>query len=228
MNNTFSSLECKRNKIKSSISKNNLFFVVLTLFYFISLVSSQPDYTYNYFFEEGYEIIDTPQETLYINTDYQYNFFLVNSSNGKRINGNEANCSFYIQNTGGKIVFEEVTEELENGFFRINITGESFKEKGVYSYGVYCSDGVGGAKSGKWEIIKEPSLFIINFENNSFNMVLLISFLILGGFLFTKKMYNYSAIIYIGSGLILLFSGENYFISSIIIIVGVIIAFINE
>ncbi len=134
--------------------KTKLIFCTIFLFVMIlNIGSSAPPVTTVQEFPDGYLIEEKPHEYLKLNQDYQYNFFLYNHSNGLLIDNSSTNCTFYLANNSGEILFSQEVEYLsEEKYWKIDILGGNFSESGGYPYGVSCQGSVGGALAGIFEI----------------------------------------------------------------------------
>jgi len=126
------------------MKKYLLFF--LGIFLFMTLVSSEPPVTTIQQFQEGFIIEGSPQEFIKQNTDYQYNFFVYNISNGAKITNTTTACFFYLANNSGEVLyFSNVPYKIE-GYFGLDISGGNFSDLGHYNYGIFCnSTTMGGA-----------------------------------------------------------------------------------
>lgn len=134
------------------MKKSILFFGILILL--INITLAQP-ITKIYTFPEGFNIIDSPQQSLILGQDYQYNFFLANQSNGALLNNNTINCSFFISNSTGRVIYLTNAVYNTTGYWRINIGGNNFTDLGLYNYGTKCTDGVfGAAISNTWTVTR--------------------------------------------------------------------------
>ena len=133
----------------------NLFFIflVFTLSLFcISNISAVPPENTIIVFDNGYEIVVSPEGYLKQYEDYKLNFFLYNKSNGIYIDNSTINCSFYMANsTGDVLVYKNAT--YSNGYWNINILGGNFSYLEIYPYGIKCASiSYGGALVGYFEV----------------------------------------------------------------------------
>jgi hypothetical protein len=119
-----------------------LFFLFL-----ISFVVAQPPVTQVQQFTTGYIIKGTPQEYVLADTDFKFNFFVFNISNGVTIDNTSTTCLFYMANiTGDVLVAQNVSYTT---YWSITIGGDKFTDGGYYPYGVDCYDtNIGGAITG--------------------------------------------------------------------------------
>lgn len=128
------------------------FLLCCSFLFLLNFISAQPPVTQIQSFPEGYSIIGYQQEYLKQGQDYQYNFFLENSSDGVLINNTSVNCTFYMADSTGEVkVFSDVPY-FPDGHWGIDIDGANFSDVGIYCYGVRCSDGFGGHTTGCWEV----------------------------------------------------------------------------
>lgn len=137
---------------------NKLFYYSFLIFLLIAImpmISAVPPVTTTTNFPSGYAIIDSPQNYLKQNQDYTYNFFVRNASNGVLISNVSTNCSFYLSNSSGNLIYssDAIYVGTDLGYWYTLISGGNFSETGVYSYGIKC-EGVSFAtgKSGVWEV----------------------------------------------------------------------------
>ena len=95
----------------------------------------------------GYIIEGTTQEFIRSNTDFTFNFFVRNITDGVMIDDSKTNCSFYMANSTGQLLVyvPSVTYNILD-YWSININGSNFTNEGYYPYGVKCnSSNLGGA-----------------------------------------------------------------------------------
>lgn len=123
-----------------------LILVTFLLLFSLGIVSSAPPMnTENFFiFEDGYTIVDNPQNILKQNQDYQVNFFLYNTSNGKTLDNSTVNCSLFIAGDNGEVLYQDDVDYFEDGHWGKNVSGTVFSNLGFYGYGISCQDTDGG------------------------------------------------------------------------------------
>src|SRR6056297_2148107 len=157
-----------------------LFLMIILCF---SFVTSAPPVTTVQEFPEGYIIVEYPDRYLKIEQDYQYNFFVYNTSNGILLVNQSLTCNFFLDNSSGEVVFSKEADYFADGHWGVDILGGNFSNAGRYAYGVSCQDGNGGALAGSFEVNhsgEDPS------SNRIFARLLLMIF-----FIFTLFSYNY-------------------------------------
>jgi len=136
--------------------------IIISLFIFFSLaislnlVAGKSTNLNSFDFSSGYIIIESPQENLKQLTDYQYNFFLYNDSDGILLDNSSIYCTFYLANkTGGVILFQNATY-FSDDHWGIDINKNNFSDLGAYAYGVSCQNvNFGGALSGFFDVTRE-------------------------------------------------------------------------
>ncbi len=134
--------------------KTKLIFCTIFLFVIIlNFVYSAPPVTTVQEFPEGYIISENPHEYLKLNQNYQYNFFLYNHSNGILIDNSSTNCTFFLANYSGEVLFSQDVEYIpEEDYWKLDIFGGNFSEAGYYTYGVTCQGTKGGSLEGVFEV----------------------------------------------------------------------------
>lgn len=132
--------------------KYALIISIIFLFIIIPNVSSAPPVTTVQQFAEGYSLVENPHKYLKLNEDYQYNFFVYNMSTGLLVDNSTLNCSFFLANNTGNLIFFTDANYIEDGYWQVEILGSNFSESGGYPYGVSCQDGRGGALAGILEV----------------------------------------------------------------------------
>jgi len=139
-----------------------LFFLLLSF----SIVSSQPS-TIVQSFPEGYTIVEINSQYLKINEDFNYLFYLYNTSSGLKIDNTTATCNFHLTDSQGTLLLEKEKLYQPKGYWYTLINGTYFSEVGYYYYGVDCSDELGGALSGVFTVThtgkEEPTEFVLLF-----------------------------------------------------------------
>jgi len=128
--------------------KNQLIFLSFLFILSLTLVSTAPPVTEVQQFQEGYTIVESKHEYLKLNTDYVYNFFVYNASNGVLIDNSTVVCTFSLANDSGNILFSSNATYFSGGYWQMNILGSNFTNTGSYPYGVSCQNDFGGSLSG--------------------------------------------------------------------------------
>jgi len=127
-------------------------FVILLV---MPMVSAAPPITTVQQIQNGYNIIDSPQSYISLKTNYQYNFFVNNISNGALKDNTTTSCIFYLANKSGEVIFYSNVPYFSNGHWGIDINGGNFSELGFYAYGTRCnSTTLAGSISGLFEVTK--------------------------------------------------------------------------
>jgi hypothetical protein len=129
------------------IRNKYLIFGILFIF-LINFVIAAPPVTTVQQFTEGYIIVENPHQYLKLNQDYQYNFFVYNSSDGILMDNTLITCSFFIANSSGEVILSQEAEYFTDGHWGIDILGNNFTIAGEYPYRVSCQDDYGGALAG--------------------------------------------------------------------------------
>jgi len=122
------------------------------LMFLIPFIVAQPPVTTVQYFPNGYVIVESQHEYLKQGQNYQYNFFLYNYSTGYLIDNSSINCTFYLANSSGEIIFIENIKYLSEGYWEVDINGSNFLNKGSYPYGVSCQDDSGGSLAGIFRV----------------------------------------------------------------------------
>ena len=133
-----------RKMIKKKI--NLLSLVIFTIF-FISLISAVPPVTTVQSFPSGYNLIESTHQYQKVNSDWDYNFFVQNSSTGKEVNNDTTICTFFLAYDNGTVFFSQEAG-YSDGYWNIRIKAGNFTTTGYYPYGLNCQDGAGGSLSG--------------------------------------------------------------------------------
>ena len=133
--------------------------------FMISLVVAVPPVTLTKQFASGFGIVDSPQERIEINKDYQINFFVLNLSDGMDITGTDADCTFYLSdNTGALLTYIDVPYAAE-GYWTETISWGNFTETGEHYYGIKCnSTTLGGSKTGTYIVTPTGDNNIFTFQ----------------------------------------------------------------
>ena len=132
-------------------SVKTLSFLLIFLFSIIS-VSSAPPVTTVQSFPDGYVIVESHPLILKQNQDFQYNFFVYNTSNGVLLNNASMICNFFLADSSGQVIFSEGVPYFSDGHWGIDILGGNFSSQGEYPYGVSCQGGSGGALAGVFQV----------------------------------------------------------------------------
>jgi len=127
---------------------------LLFLFLFsLNFISTKDIYLTAENTENGFIIVEPLQKTLKQNYDYTYSFFIYNESNGVLIDNSTTNCTLYIVDSDGNLIYNQNSNYTSDGYWKNDIPKSTFLELGIYSYGVKCEgEGLGGALSGIWEV----------------------------------------------------------------------------
>jgi hypothetical protein len=167
-----------KNKFILEKRKATYLSCLLFLFLFsISFISAQPPGTTTIYFESGYTILNNPQYILEQNQPHQVNFFVYNTSNGYLITNNTVNCTFFLADNKGEVVFSGDVDYFTDGHWGIDVSEGNFSRIGEYGYGISCQDGgFGGALSGLFEVTPSGSEQNPNF----FYLIYIIIFVFLG------------------------------------------------
>lgn len=146
-----------KNKKKSLLLLGILILLSLT---FVS--AAPPQSTTNVFvFDEGYIIVDNPQNILSQSQAYQVNFFVYNQSNGIIITNetSSTNCTFYLAQDDGNVIFTGDAESTGE-YWKVDLSAGNFSELGIYGYRISCQGTeLGGALSGEYEVTPSGSEF---------------------------------------------------------------------
>lgn len=175
--------------------KDKIFLTICTIFLFtimLNLGSSVPPVTTVQDFPEGYVIEEALHEFLKLNETHQYNFFVFNSTNGIEVTDDEINCTFYLANETGHLLFKQ-SAVYSDEYWSVNIMGGNFSKPGNYPYGLNCKDDYGGSLSGIFKVT-ESGLEIT--EGRSILVIGLLCLLV--GFLFLSLFSLFNTENYIG------------------------------
>jgi len=129
--------------------------ILLGVVFALSFVSAAPPATTVQQLTTGYNIVDTPQLVLEQDHDFQYNFFLYNITNGIILTNSSANCTFYLADLYGEVIFNSNVPYLPDGHWGIVIEGGNFTRVGEYAYGTKCQGVFGGTTTGLWSITND-------------------------------------------------------------------------
>jgi hypothetical protein len=133
--------------------RKGVYLILLILLIYIPFVSSAPPVTTVQQIVNGYTIIDSPQTIFKQGQNYQYNFFVVNISNGALKLSDITSCIFYLANSSGEVIFYNSVPYKPEGYWGIDILGGNFSNIGFYNFGARCnSSTLAGATSGLWEV----------------------------------------------------------------------------
>jgi len=206
--------------------KLSLIFFCMMLF-LIPFVISIPPITTIQQFPTGYILLESPQEYIELNQDYQYNFFVYNYSTGVLIDNTTLVCDFFLANSSGEVIFSSEVDYNSEGYWNIDILGGNFSKTEIYIYGISCQDVYGGALTGGWEVIKtDTGLFALNNANIIYLISIIFIFLI--GIFIYFNLYSIASITTIIFGFVLLFNKTSLILSVILICVGLYLAFRGE
>jgi len=165
--------------------------VVLFLGIFLmSFMFAQPPFTQVQQFPQGYIIVESQHEYLKQNQDYQYNFFVYNSSNGVLMDDTHMNCTFFLADSSGEVIFSSEVDYFPDGHWGIDIEGANFSEIGYYPYGVSCQDKFGGALAGIFEVTSSGKNNTV-YKVLAYIILLLFFFSVIFGFYYTTRNINY-------------------------------------
>jgi len=121
--------------------------LLLLSIFLLSFVSAIPPVTTVDAFQTGYLITQQQQGSIIYNHDFIYHFFVSNSSTGVTIDNSSTNCTFYLANSYGVILFSSNIGYAE--YWSVIIGGGNLSYIGEYPYGVNCQNGgIGGSLSG--------------------------------------------------------------------------------
>jgi hypothetical protein len=142
------------------------YILIITLFLFLNInfISAVPPVTTIQEFPEGYIILDAEQDYLKQNENYTHHWIVYNASNGVKISNESLNCKMYMADSKGSLLFFQIAEYNEEGFFYVNIDKNNFSITGINTYAIDCNNSNGGALAGAFEITpdgKENSLSIV-------------------------------------------------------------------
>lgn len=131
-----------------------IWFPLTFLMLLMTIVTAQPTTTI-YSFPEGYTIVPSETNQLKINDDFQYNFFVYNQSNGMLLTNETLNCTFFLANSTGEIMYSGSVPYYSDGRWGIDISGSNFSQTGMYAHGTKCiGDGSGGTTTGQLEVTR--------------------------------------------------------------------------
>lgn len=140
------------------MNKSKLLLVILPIIVIVILlntfpnVSSAPPVTQVQQFTEGYIIEKASLEYLKVNQDYTMNFFLRNISTGHLVTNESVNCTIYIANASGDLLYS-ANATYTGGYWNLRIKGGNFSKVGFYPHGIGCNgDVLGGDKTGVWQV----------------------------------------------------------------------------
>ena len=126
-------------------------FLFLFLFSLTFISAAQPATIF--YFENGLKIVSSPQIYLQQNQNFQINFFVYNQTNGLVVDNSTVNCTYYLANNLGDVLYFANVSYLPEGYWGINLTGGNFSELIEYNYGIKCvSDEQGGTTVGVFEV----------------------------------------------------------------------------
>jgi len=155
------------------IESKYLFIFVLFIFSTLNFVYAVPPVTTVSQFTEGYKIVESQQQYLKLEQDFQYNLFVYNYSSGILLDNSTIMCRFYLSNSSGEIIYNSNMTFYADKHWGVEIDGNNFSQVGIYPYGVSCQDGYGGALSGDWEVTIDGNE--ANIERLISNIILFLS-----------------------------------------------------
>jgi hypothetical protein len=124
--------------------KINLLVCMIFLFAILPLVSSvSPFISTNA--QGGCTIVPIIRDTIKQSTDFDFNFHVINQSNGYPISNASISCYFHLYNqTGDHVLFQElrndpISEHLVINEFVARVGGGNFSSVGNYAYQVQCN-----------------------------------------------------------------------------------------
>lgn len=121
-----------------------LLFAMIFLFAILPLVSSAPPFVSTNT-QGGCQIVPLIRDTLKQNADFDFNFHVINQSNGYPLSNSSISCVFHLYNqTGDHVFFENLKNDPISEHFVINefvarINGTNFSKVGNYAYQVQCN-----------------------------------------------------------------------------------------
>jgi len=144
--------------------KKILLFIFVLMF--VPFVYSAPPVTTVSQFPNGYYIIEQELTSVKINTDYKYNFFVHNSSNGILITNTSINCTYFLAYNNGSVLYSTGGIYDSTGYWYVIIGKGNISQKGEYPYGLQCASAtLGGSLSGVmyvttlgWDIQTAPAI----------------------------------------------------------------------
>jgi hypothetical protein len=169
-----------------------VWFPLILLTLLLTLVNAQPQTTI-YSFPEGFTIVDTPQTYLKLGESYSYSFFVYNQSTGKTMTNETINCTYFLANQSGQLIFSQNVHFSQ--YWNVNIPSSNFLTTGTYAYGVSCTDGnLGGAKSSYFEVNRLGKQITVGNSLSSLSfliimIVMMVSFGILGSKLLSNEYF---------------------------------------
>ena len=165
-------------------------FGILILLLSVQTVSSAPPVTTVQQFATGYVIEDSPQINLKQNESYQINFFIYNLSDALPLDNASINCTYYLANNSGRVIFFGNVEYKSEGYWGLTLSGGNFSYSGIYNYGIKCnSTSLGGVTTGYYEVTPtgiEPTESRTQTMTRSIYFLFIVSIILFLGFLFVK------------------------------------------
>jgi hypothetical protein len=156
--------------------------IFLSFVFMFSLISAAQETTF-YSFPQGIDIVEQQIPSIKANTNYEYHFHLLNSSNGYWLDNTSIECYLFIADSEGDVIFSEMATYF-NIYWEVLVTAEKISEVGYYPYGLICYDGgIGGSLSGTFLVTKTGKLFEQSEATGYLLIILvLIVFLLLAGY----------------------------------------------
>lgn len=200
----------------------------LSVFFIPFVYSHHFDTIINYNFPQGYTIIGNSQDFIIKNSDYEYNFFVRNTTTGSLVDGLEVDCFIYIADETGNFRFYDEVDYLGD-YWGIIIPKENLTDSKYFSYGIACESlDYGGSITSSWEIKNyETGLLKLDLENN-FSIFILIVLLVFACIMIYFRQLSIGGFIFIVTGFIMLFSELNVVASIIAVFIGIIILFLDN
>lgn len=134
--------------------------ILLGLLFLIPFISAQPPLTVNIDFEQGLVIIDSQQTYLKQNEDFTMQFYVYNRTNGIVMDNSSINCSIFLSDNHGNLLFHSYTEYSSEGYWEETLNGTYFSRVGFYNYGIQCQDtDMGGSTIGVFYVTPTGRIF---------------------------------------------------------------------
>lgn len=142
---------------------------------------------------DGFIIVDSQNQILKQNQDYNYNFLVMNISKGVLNTNLTSSCNFYLLNSSGNLLLNYSANYLSQGYWNVVISKGNISQSGTYNYITKCNSSIlSGSTIGKFEVTPTGFIgtigFYIIFIILSFGLVILgiskgdITITILGSF----------------------------------------------
>lgn len=124
--------------------KINYLLILIFLFAIIPTVSSVPPFISTND-QSGCQIVPVIRETLKLNSDFDFNFHIINVSDGYPLSNSTVSCVFHLYNSSGDHSYTQLlsndplAEHLVTNEFVARINGSNFSTVGNYAYLVQCN-----------------------------------------------------------------------------------------